>query len=169
MYSGKSLNNKPLVSIKDGRKIGEIKDIYLDQDAREISALYVGKEGLLGRKAQVIERGKIAVFGVDVWLTNTTDAVTNLSEVDDAEMMLAMSDLRGREIYTSGGTKIATIGDVLLEDDCRVVGFALGRTYVKGTLDDKKRIARDAITDFGDEEIPITLDMSRAEMLQLPD
>ena len=102
------------------------------------------------------------MFVVDVWLTNTTDAVTNLSEVDDAEMLLAMSDLRGRENYTSGGTKIATIGDVLLDDDGRVVGFALGRTYVKGTLDEKKRIARDAITNFG-------LDMSRAEMLQLPD
>jgi len=56
MYTGKSLNNEALVSIKDGRKIGEIKDLYLDQDTREISALYVGKEGLLGRKAQVIER-----------------------------------------------------------------------------------------------------------------
>ena len=35
MYTGKSLNNKALVSIKDGRKFGEIKDLYLDQDARD--------------------------------------------------------------------------------------------------------------------------------------
>lgn len=169
MLTGKKLNYMPLVTMKDGRKIGEIKDLYLDANARQVAAIFVGKEGLLGRKTQVIERARIQVFGVDVWLVTDADAVAILSDVRDSEGFLFMGDLRGRELHTAGGTRIGTVGDVILDQEARVRGFTLGRVYVQGSLAEKKSIARDAITDLGDDERPMIVDMPRAEMLQMPD
>ncbi|MFQ5407636.1 MAG: PRC-barrel domain-containing protein [Anaerolineales bacterium] len=169
MNTGKSLSNTAIISINEGRKIGSIKDLYLNADAREVIAVLVGKEGLLGRKPQIVERSQLAVIGVDVWLARESDAVKSLNDVPGGEDYLAMADFRGREIVTSGGTKIGSIGDVLLDDEARVRGFMLGRVHVQGTLADSKRVARDAITDLGDDENPVILDMALAEMLQLPE
>ena len=46
MLTGKSHLNKQLVSITDGKIIGEVKDLYLDREMHNVAALLLGKEGL---------------------------------------------------------------------------------------------------------------------------
>jgi hypothetical protein len=47
MITSKELSNKPIISITDGKKLGEVKDLYLDQDMRQVAAIFLGKEGLI--------------------------------------------------------------------------------------------------------------------------
>jgi len=167
MVTGKELQNKALISLTDGKKVGEIKDLYLDADATKVTAVFVGKEGIVRQKTWVIERSAIQVCGIDVWLVSGSDKIVNLDDVAGSQTFMLGNDLRGREIHTEGGSKIGTFGDVLLDGEARVVGFTLGKTYVQGALAEKKGIVRAALLNLGDKDKPAIVDLPKAEASML--
>ena len=168
MITSKELSNKLLISITDGKKLGEIKDLYLDQDMRQVAAVFLGREGLINRKTLMIPRSAVQVYGIDVWLVSGSDTVMGPEGIPESDTFTLMGDLRGREIQTEGGTKIAVIDHVILDNEARVVGFGLGKVYAQGPLAERKAIARDAITNLGTSNEPMTINLAQAEALALP-
>ena len=167
MITGKEHQNKWLVSITDGKKVGEIKDLYLDKELTKVVAVLAGKEGFIQRKKLVVERTQIQVYGEDVWLVASSEVVMDLETVPDADSYVLLSELRGREVHTEGGTKVGTVEDVLLDRDAHVLGIALGKVYVQGPLAERKAIARGAISKWGSKDVPMTIVMAQAEVLSL--
>jgi len=169
MMLGRDLRSKWIVSLADGRKVGEIKDLYLDAEATQVIAVLTGREGMLKPKAVGLERSCIEVFGIDVWLIGASGKLVHLEELPGAGSFVLVGDLQGREVQTDGGTKIGTIGDVLLDREARVVGFTLSRVHVQGPLQEKKSLARAAITNLGDKKLPVIASLTLAETLNLPE
>ena len=165
MIRSKEHSNKLLVSITDGKKLGDVKGLYLDLDMRRVAGVFLGMEGLINRKALAIPRSSVQVYGIDVWLVSGSDIVMALDEIPDSATFTLAGDLRGREVQTEGGTKLAVVEDVLLDSEARVLGFALGKVYAEGPLAERMAIAREAITDLGNEEKPMTAILSQAESL----
>jgi sporulation protein YlmC with PRC-barrel domain len=168
MITSRELSNKPLISITDGKKVGEIKDLYLDQDMREIAAVFLGKEGIINRKTLLITRNNVQVYGIDVWLVSGPDKVMGPESIPGSEAFTLIGDLRGREIQTEGGTKIAVIDHVILDNEARVLGFGLGKVYSQGPLAERKMLAREAIIGLGDEKKPMTVNLPQAESMAFP-
>jgi sporulation protein YlmC with PRC-barrel domain len=169
LITGKELNNKWLITLTDGQRIGEIKDIYLDSTASQVMAVLLGKEGLLNRKPIVLDRSSIQVFGIDVWLVAASGKVSHLEDLPGSDSFMLMSELRGREIQTDRGVKIGTIGEVVLDRTAHVLGFTLSRVHAPGPLQEKKSIVRSAIIAFGSKELPVIADLSKAETQSLPE
>jgi sporulation protein YlmC with PRC-barrel domain len=168
MFTSKEQSNKPLISMTDGRKIGEIKDLYLDRDLRQVSAVFLGKEGLINRKTLMIPRSAVQVLGVDVWLVSGSDAIVGPDDVSESGTFTLVGDLRGRELQTEGGTKIGVIDHVILDNEGRILGLGLGKVYSQGPLAERRVIARDAILDLGTSKEPMTINLAQAEALSLP-
>ena len=168
MIRSRELSNKPLISITDGKKVGEVKDVYLDQDMRQVAAVFLGKEGLINRKTLMIDRSAVQVYGVDVWLVSNSNTVQGPGDIPDSETFILVGELRGREIQTEGGTKIAVIADVILDNEGRVLGFDLGKVYAQGPLADRKAIAREVILNLGNTKEPMTINLAQAESQVLP-
>ena len=168
MFMLKDLLDKPLISITDGKKVGEIKDLYLDQDMRETAAVYLGREGLVNRKTLAIPRSAVTLCGIDAWLVSGPDIVVEHEDLPESGTFILVDGLRGREIESEGGTKVGVIEDVILDDQCRVPGFALGKVYMQGPLSERKAIAREAITNLGTSKKPMTTVLEKAESLELP-
>ena len=168
MITSKEHTGKPVISITDGKKLGEIKDLYLDPDMRQVTAVFLGKEGLISRKTLMIARSGVQVYGVDAWLVKGSDVVTGPDAIPDAESFTLVGDLRGRELQTEGGTKIGVIDHVLLDQEARVLGFGLGKVYSQGPLAERKTIARDAILSLGSAKEPMTINLAQAESLPIP-
>ena len=169
MLTGKELQNIWLISVTDGKKIGEIKDLYLDRGATQVAAVFLGREGMINRKSLVVDRASIQLFGIDAWLVSGSDTVTPMDDKAISKEFLFMDDLRGREVETDGGSKIGAIGDVILDQHAQVLGFTLGKNYIKGALAEKKGIVRAAFVDLGDKERPVILDLPKAEASNLAD
>ena len=127
MITSRDLSGKPLFSITDGKKLGEIKDLYLDREMRQVAAVFLGKEGLISRKTLMIPRSSMQVYGIDAWLVSASDAVVGPDDVPDSGTFILVGDLRGRELQTEGGTKIGVIDHVILDNEARVLGFGLGK------------------------------------------
>lgn len=168
MATGKQILNKQLISLTDGKKVGEIKDIYFDEKLTKIVAIYLGSEGLLNKKHHALLRDNVRVMGVDAWLVSSSDVSIPAETLPDADRLIMYSDVRGREIVTEGGTKIGAAEDVLFDADGDIVGFALGRIEVKGPLADHKMIARSAVSTVGSNTSAMTANMAQAEATPVP-
>jgi sporulation protein YlmC with PRC-barrel domain len=168
MITSREHSNKPIISITDGKNLGEIKDLYLDQDMRQVAAVFLGREGLINRKTLMLPRSAVQVYGIDVWLAAGSDTVIGPEGIPESGTFTLIGDLRGREIQTEGGTKIAVIDHVILDNEARVLGFGLGKVYSQGPLAERKMLAREAITDLGDSKKPMTINLAQAESLTLP-
>jgi uncharacterized protein YrrD len=163
MFTLKGLRNKWLVSLTDGKKLGEIQNLYLDSEVNRMAAVFLGKEGFLSRRSLIILQHNIQVFGSDVWLISGPDNVIRLEEAPESDSFQLASDLLGREIQTDGGTRIGVVDDILMGDDGAVQGFALGKVYVQGPLAERKTIARGAITNLGNRDNPMIASLPKAE------
>ena len=168
MITSKEQSNKPLISLTDGKKLGEIRDLYLDQEMRQVAAVFLGKEGLISRKTLVVARSAVQVYGIDAWLVSGSDTVVRPEDIADSGTFTLVGELRGREIQTEGGTKIGVIEHVILDKEARVLGFGLGKVYSQGPLAQRKAIAREAIINLGSAKEPMTINLAQAESLPIP-
>jgi len=167
MARTKEFQGKLLISLSDGKKLGEIKDVYLNQEATKVVAAYLGKSGIINRKSLAVDLAHIKLFGIDAWLTDSSDIVIAKDDVSGSDTFLLADSLRGREIQTDGGTKIGTIGDILVDEKCEVIGFAFDKLLVEGPLSESRAIARAAITSLGSDNSPIIAALDQAEKLKI--
>jgi len=168
MRLGNDLKGKPIFTIDDGRQVGKVKDIYLDENLYWMTGIYLGREGLLRRKENLIPRESVIVFGVDAILIKNGNTLTDSREKDISDWQ-KLGDLRGRAIDTPGGTRLATVGDVILDGEGRITGFTLSRVSIDGPIARNKAISREVIIDNGNADGEMTIDLTRAEQLGMPE
>ncbi len=166
MRLGKDLLNKPIISVTDGRNLGAVKDIYLDSQLEQITGIYTGSEGLVRRKHYMIPSESVVIFGIDTILVKNRDVIVLEDERPEAVAWVRLSKLKGRQVDTSGGTKVATIGDIIMGENGEVTGFSLSKVYVEGPVAERGRIQREAMLDPGNEDGVLTIDLTKAEGAQ---
>lgn len=163
MRLGKDLTGKPIISITDGRLVGYAKDVYVNQDLYWITGIFTGSEGLISRKAKLIERDSVVVFGIDAILVKSSEVETDNKELDGADKWLRLDKLRGRGVDTPGGTKVGVIGDIIIGEEGEISGFALSKVFVEGPIADKGTLPRSAIIDTGQVDGLMTIDLVKVE------
>jgi sporulation protein YlmC with PRC-barrel domain len=163
MRYGKDLNGKLIISISDGRQIGQVKDLYLDADLNSLTGIYIGSEGLLRRKSLLIPRESVVVFGIDAVLVKNSEVVKDSQEFTEAEQWVRLSKLKGREIDTPGGTKVGTVGDIIIGEEGNITGLALSKVAVEGPIAERGMVDRSTLIDAGSIDGVITIDLTKAE------
>jgi uncharacterized protein YrrD len=163
MRSAKELIGKPIYSVTDGRLLGTVKDLYVDSDMRHVTGLYVGSEGLFSRRARLIPGDQVSVLGIDAVLTLESDVIKDDTAFVPSQEWLRRDSVQGRTMNTAGGTKVGTVGDLMIDDDRKVVAFSLARVNVEGPIARNRIIARTAVTDAGGFDGTIVVDLSEAE------
>ncbi len=167
MRLGKDLLNKPIYSVLDGRNLGAVKDIYLNNDLTAITGIFTGQEGMIRRKTYLIPRTAVVVFGIDAILVNNPDVIAEEAEIEGAATWVRLSKLRGREVDTPNGTKVANIGDIVIGEEGDIAGFTLAKVHVDGPIANKGAIARTTLIDTGHEDGIMTIDLTLAETTDL--
>ena len=76
-------------------------------------------------------------------------------------------DLEGRHIMSEGGTEIATVDSVIIDDGFNVIGFTLDKMPESGPLASRKAIAREAISSIGSKDSPMVTTLTDAESMEL--
>ncbi|MEM7336239.1 MAG: PRC-barrel domain-containing protein [Chloroflexota bacterium] len=164
MRYGKDFNKKLIISISDGRQIGQVKDLFLDDDLRMLTGIYVGSEGLIRRKSMLIPRESVVVFGIDAVLVKNAEVIKDSTELTESEQWVRLSKLKGRPIDTPGGTKIGTVGDIIIGEEGNITGLALSKVEVEGPIAEKGLVERSTLIDAGSVDGVITIDLTKAEM-----
>ena len=163
MRLGKSLIGNHVFGHLDGRKLGEVKDLYLDDALMEVVGIYLGREGLLRPTPRFVERRDIALFGIDALLAESPFTVYEKDEAPEPPGWLRLDQLQGREVRTPGGTKIGKLGDVVLDEEGHITGFSLVNLSVRGPVAEADAVSRSALVDVEDEQGAMTIDLAEAE------
>ncbi len=163
MRAGKDLINKPIISVTDGKFLGNVKDLLLDANVERLEGIFLGTEGLLRRKFRFVHRDDVFVFGVDAILVKNSDVTIDSSQDQRAKSWLRRSKLEGREIDTPGGTRVGKLGDIIVDEEAQIIGVNLSRTMVEGPIAERQTISRTVFIDVGREDGAMTIDLSAAE------
>jgi uncharacterized protein YrrD len=163
MRLGKDLINKPIYSIDEGRLLGKVQDLYLDSSFETVLGIYLGSQGLVRRKAELIRAGDVVVLGADAVLVKNGNVLTDDQALPAAKGWVRRDKLSGREADTPGGTRLGVIGDVIIDAAGAITGFALSKAYVEGPLAEKRVISRSVVLDTGQEDGRMTVDLAKLE------
>lgn len=167
MRLGKDIIGKWIVTVNEGRQLGKVKDLLLDADLSQLNGIYITREGMIRRKTVYIPRDSVVVYGVDAVLIESSESVTD-SRTNPIDGWVRLTQIIGRPIDTPGGTKLATLGDMILNAEGKITGFSLAKVSVTGPIADNRAIARPAIVDTGNEDGTMTIDLAKAEVLGMP-
>ncbi|MFK7800929.1 MAG: PRC-barrel domain-containing protein [Anaerolineae bacterium] len=167
MRLGKDIVGKWIVTIDEGRQLGKVKDLLLDADLTQLNGIFLSREGLFRRKTVYIPRESVVVYGVDAVLVESAESVIE-SRTHPIDGWIRLSEIIGRPIDTPGGTKLATLGDMILNAEGKITGFSLAKVSVTGPIAENRAIARPAIQDTGNEDGTMTIDLPVAESLGMP-
>ncbi|MFL7839737.1 MAG: hypothetical protein ACK2U0_21570 [Candidatus Promineifilaceae bacterium] len=165
MRFGKDLDNKPIISVSDGQILGRTKDLYVNQDLTQLAGLYVGSEGVIRRTDKIIPTEYINLFGIDVILVKSPDVISTTKAVPESDKWRRLSDLHGKEARTPGGTKLAAIDDVILDELGAISGFSLSRVFVSGPLADRPFIPREVVVDAFQSGDALLVDFPQLEAI----
>jgi uncharacterized protein YrrD len=163
MRLGKDLINKPIYTLDEGRLLGKVQDLYLDDSLEVVLGIFLGAQGLVRRRSQLIRSGDVSVYGVDAILVKNAGVVTDDTELAAAKEWLRRDKLAGRDVDTPGGTRLGQLGDVIVDATGRVTGFAMWKVFVEGPLAEKRVVDRGAVLDTGAVDGRMTVDLARLE------
>jgi sporulation protein YlmC with PRC-barrel domain len=125
MIRASKLKGIGLVDIDRAEKIGEVGEVFLDPEARQVAGFGVrrGQSFLGGEELMLLPASAVRAIGPDA-ITVGGPAV-GTSEPRLAAMP-RLSQVAGRRVVTAGGRALGPIGDVLIEPESgRIVGYSL--------------------------------------------
>ncbi len=160
---GKEIIGNPIISENDGRILGRVRDLYLDQSLTQMKGLYLGSEGVFNRNEFLIDRNDMVVLGKDAVLVTDNEVIQQEGEGSESDNWLRRDELQGRRVDTPGGTKIGVIDDGIFNREAEVVGFSLSRVYVDGPVAENRAFSRSAMKDPGYEDGILTVELSKIE------
>jgi sporulation protein YlmC with PRC-barrel domain len=144
------LKGKPIVAITNGAIIAKVSDLLVDPVERTVSAIIGAAGGLLSRQTLVIPVAAIHVWGQDVILVHDPDVVIKKEQLACHERCLSVEgQLKGREVVTEAGKRVAVLNDIVVDMDGRLVGYDLGKVLIEGPVAETKRIPVEATHALG--------------------
>lgn len=167
MLRSKNFTGKRIISVDNGTDLGIVKDLYFDEGLSSVMALFLGNEGLFTRKSIFVPRSAVTLFGRNAILVTQSDVVTDSSQNEEVKEWVRRDWLPGRAINTTGGTKVGTIGDILLDNEGVIIGFTLSHIYLDSPVTRARVIMRDAVLDVGSPTSAMTVDLAKAEQQSL--
>ena len=168
MRLSKDILDKPIISVDEGRHLGKAKDLLVDKELTRMTGIFIRREGMFRRKTIYIPHERVVVFGIDAILIESSDAITD-SRISPMGDWIELKTMFGRTIDTPGGTKVATLGDVVLNDEALITGFTLGKVYLSSPIAENGAIARAAVIDAGHEDGTMTINIDKAERFGFPE
>jgi sporulation protein YlmC with PRC-barrel domain len=140
MIKSRELVGKPIVTIQHGKIVGKVRDVLIDPERYEIAALVLPGR-LLSRKTMIMPRHQVHVFGEDVILVKSDEAMPRDDTLEKVASLIAVSkQMRGQEIVTEKGARIGIVDDVMIDEQGRVISYALSRVTAEGPVAANKRI-----------------------------
>jgi sporulation protein YlmC with PRC-barrel domain len=154
MIKCQDLIGKPIITMNRGEIIAKVKDVLIDPTQFEIAALVLPPSKMFSKQTMVVPNTVIHVFGKDVVLVKSNEAMVRDHTLRGVARLLAVvGQMKGCQIATEKGVKVGTLNDVLVDDDGKIVGYDLSKVFIQGPIAASKRIPFRATRSIGPDMI----------------
>lgn len=115
MHPASSIVGKPVVTAAEGNRIGEVSDLLIDPAEGMVVGLVVA-DGWR-KDERVLPFRDVRTLGGDAVIVASSSAILDrASWRRTGQHVIRTSDLSGRPVLTSAGSRLGTIKDVLIDD-----------------------------------------------------
>lgn len=116
MRKGKRVIGRPILSLGEGLRVGEVKDVILGADNDMVVGLLVDEGGLFG-SAQVVPIEEVHAFGRDAVVVTDRDSIRAAGEVPVIQEILdRKTSLIGTKVFTETGDSQGSVNDIYFEE-----------------------------------------------------
>jgi uncharacterized protein YrrD len=125
----------PVIGITNGEEIAKIEDLLVDPDTLKAAAAITSKSTLLSRDIEAIPAEQVEVWGQDAILAKQTDVIVKEEDLGGHEEWLSASnDIRGYQVVAENGTRIGTLGDLVLDHEGQILGYEMAEVTIESRV-----------------------------------
>lgn len=151
MRKANELIGKSIVHQASGERLGSVRDLVFEPNARRVAAILVDNGGLF-RDARVISWSAVASIGDVVMVTGDT-LVQRASDAPEVSEELRQDvQISGTPIVSESGERIGTVGDLFINDAGAVIGYEIKQGFVSD-LAGRKFLAVEQVKTIGKDAI----------------
>lgn len=161
MRKVKGLIGQKLISLTDGHHIAPVKDVVIDAEHANVTALVVEEGGVLS-STRVVPMDAIHSFGRDAIVIEGDDAVVDASTVPALDVSADRS-LSGMKLFSDAGEEVGTIADVYFQEEGgRIVGFEVSSGMIGDLASGPRFLPAEQIDHIGDDIVYVRPDAMEA-------
>ena len=105
------IKDKPVISIAEGHKLGEVQDALLDASYLQVAALVVGGGGLFGGPKQAVEYNAVRGIGPDAVMVSGRDAIEEVTETSPLAAMHRAGEVE-QAVMSESGVRLGKLDGV---------------------------------------------------------
>ena len=155
MIKSRDLIGRLIITVTRGEIVGKVKDVLIDPEKWEIAALVLPSKAFR-KETNIIPRGVVHIFGRDVVLVKSNEAMPRDDTLEHVASLIAVSgEMKGRQIATEKGVRVGVLNDIVVDEAGKVVAYDLAKVYVKGPIAESKEIPFHATRSVGPDLIII--------------
>ncbi len=126
MRKGKSVIGKPILSLADGARLHEVKDVILGAGNDTVVGL-LADEGGISASSLVVPIHEVTGFGRDAVIVARRESVVAAKEAPEIGSIVArQQSLLGTRVFTETGDDQGKINDVYFDEPTgKILGFEL--------------------------------------------
>jgi uncharacterized protein YrrD len=111
MVRNSMLKGLPVVTVDEGRNVGNVNAFVVDPDTKEVRYMRVGSGGLFG-SGQWVPMSAIRALGTEVVTIDTAESIRESGEAPDAEeMSKGKRQIMDKSIVSLDGRKLGKVQD----------------------------------------------------------
>jgi sporulation protein YlmC with PRC-barrel domain len=123
-----SFENKAVVSLDTGKKLGSVQDILIDPGNMSIEGIVTSAGSFLRSNVSAIKAEEVKLWGEDVVLVNRSDVIRNKEELTGLDNCLSAYDnIPGRDVISLEGDRLGKVEDLQITPDGQLAGFTISR------------------------------------------
>lgn len=146
MPRGREIIGLPVFHSGTGKRLGEVKDVILDEHGRRVEGLILEWGGWFHRP-RVVPIEAIHSIGPDAIVTDREPS----AEIPEATVS-ERKHLRGKRVFNQGGSDLGTLDDVLFGPDGTITGLRLSAGLIDDIISGKQDLSVSG-THVGQESI----------------
>ena len=151
-----TLINLPVITVKSGKKIGNIKNIVYNSQNNQVTAFVVDEKGWFS-DAKIILIADIESIGKDAILVEDESKIINANNKIDHTIALTANDnnfLDASDVITQGGTKLGKVTDIYFDQITgKLEAIEVSGGFLKDVVSGVTKIAISDIITVGKENL----------------
>lgn len=147
MRRARTIIGLPVISLAEGIRVGEVKDVVFDPEGRKIAALVI-TEASWRHDAEIIPMDKVRSFGRDAVTIYAMDGLIRARTDHDLNRLFA-SDVKldGLLVMTEGGNYLGILEEIIVGPHGEMIAYEISTSFAEDVQQGKSFIpANEAAT-----------------------
>jgi len=149
MRRARTIIGLPVISLAEGVRVGEVKDVVFDPDGRKIAALVI-TEASWRQDAEIIPMDKVRSFGRDAVTIHALDGLIGARTDRDLNRLFA-SDVKldGLLVMTEGGNYLGILEEIIVGLHGEMIAYEISTSFAEDVQQGKSLIPADEAVTVG--------------------